>query len=81
MTEMYYREILVTLAFVALAWCKRRHYSTLDAYLSLEIPIVLHLGCVSAAGIHEGNVWDLHVCLIVKIETALCVCPGRQLET
>lgn len=41
--EIYYRDILVSLAFVALAQCKHRHYSALATYLSLEIPVVLIL--------------------------------------
>ena len=37
--------LLASLAFVALAQCKHRHYSTLAAYLSLEIPSWM---CVSS---------------------------------
>lgn len=79
--EIYYGDTLVRLAFVALAQCTHRHYSTLDTYLSLEIPVVLHLGCLSAVGMGEGSAWDLLACLIFKIGTALCFCLGSQLET
>lgn len=79
--EIYYEDILASLAFVALAQCKHRHFSTLATYISLEIHVVLHLGCVSAAGMDEGSAWDLHACLTFKIETALCVWLGSQLET
>jgi len=60
----------VSLAFVALAQCKQRHYSALATYLSLEIPVVPHPGCVSAAGMDEGNAWNL---LIFKTDCAVCL--------
>lgn len=78
--EIYRGDTLANLAFVALAQCKHRHYSTLATYLSLELSVV-HLGCVSAAGMDEGSVWDPHAYLIFRIETVLCICLGSQLET